>query len=71
MSNGIQDWIQEYLVEGKDQIEQSKDEKEVQQVFERPKYETFTPVTLETFTLWKKAFDQQMAELKKKKQADD
>lgn len=51
-------WIQEYLVEGKAYI---KDEemymKKKQEVFEKPKFATFTPVTIESFTAWKKEFD--------------
>lgn len=31
-----------------------------------PKFSTFTPVTIETFMAWKKKFDQEMYEQKRK-----
>lgn len=55
------------MVEGKDQIEEDASNKPVVEVFERPKFATYTPVTADNFLNWKRAFDQEMLELKKKK----
>lgn len=55
------------MVEGKDQIEEDASSKPVVEVFERPKFATYTPVTSDNFLNWKRAFDQEMLELKKKK----
>lgn len=51
-------WINEHLIEGKDEEEEEevlRGKKE--EVFERPKFAAFTPVTAESFALWKKEFD--------------
>lgn len=55
------------MVEGKDQIEEDASNKPVVEVFERPKFATYTPVTADNFLNWKRAFDQEMLELKKNK----
>lgn len=54
----IRVWIVEYLVEGKAYHEEDPDVvKKIDEVFERPKFSAFTPVTVESFTAWKKEFD--------------
>lgn len=47
-------WIQEFLVEGRAYQEEEVVDKKQEEHFERPKFSAFTPVTLETFTAWKK-----------------
>jgi hypothetical protein len=51
-------WIQENLVEGKAYIQNTDDYAfKQEEVFEKPKFETFTPVTVESFMAWKEQFD--------------
>lgn len=56
-------------MEGKDAIEEETSSKPISEVFERPKFATYTPVTSEIFLNWKHAFEAEMNELKKKKKA--
>lgn len=58
-------------MEGKDVIEEESSLKLVDEVFERPKFATYTPVTLDNFMKWKYAFEAEMNELKKKKKAEE
>lgn len=57
-------WIVDFLVEGRAYETYFEVEKKVEEVFERPKFSAFTPVTVESFLAWKKEF-----ELKHKKVA--
>lgn len=50
-------WILEYLVEGKAYQEQEVETSRKVEVFERPKFAAFTPVTVENFLAWKKDFE--------------
>jgi hypothetical protein len=50
-------WIHEYLVEGKTIQEEEEVLVKKVEVFERPKFAAFTPVTVENFLAWKKEFD--------------
>jgi len=54
-------------VEGKDVVEEETFSKPIAEVFERPRFATYTPVTAETFLKWKQEFEAEMNELKKKK----
>ena len=48
-------WIHEYLVDGRAySLEDEKTTKKDDTVYERPKFVSFTPVTIETFQAWKK-----------------
>lgn len=49
-------WIHEYLVEGRT-TEEEVSTKPKDQIFERPKFAAFTPVTVQNFLAWKKEFD--------------
>jgi hypothetical protein len=50
-------WIHEYLVEGKATEEEEEVIAKKIEIFERPKFAAFTPVTPENFLAWKKEFD--------------
>lgn len=50
-------WIHEYLVDGKATQEEEAIIAKTVEVFERPKFAAFTPVTPENFMAWKKEFD--------------
>lgn len=46
------------MVEGKaDREEEEAFYKKKEEVFEKPKFSTYTPVTVESFLAWKKEFD--------------
>lgn len=59
------------MVEGKDAVEEEVSSKPIVEIFERPKFATYTPVTAESFMKWKLAFEAEMNELKKKKKAEE
>lgn len=48
------------MVEGKDAMEEETTMKPIEEVFERPKYATYTPVNAETFANWKRQFEAEM-----------
>ena len=54
------------------EVEESAVEKK-EEVFERPRFAAFTPVTIETFMAWKKEFDakNRVDKDKGKKEGDD
>ena len=66
-------WIHEYLVEGKAYQQEEVVTTVKEEVFERPKFASFTPVTPESFATWKKEFDMKKKaekELNKKKEGE-